>query len=78
MARITCIRCGREAEPLASPPMGGQLGQNIQNKICPACWNEWVSQQTLYINHYGLQMADPDDRKKLIQAMKEFLGLEPA
>jgi Fe-S cluster biosynthesis and repair protein YggX len=58
--------------------MGGQLGQNIVNKICPDCWGEWVSQQVLYINHYGLQMADPDDRKRLIQVMKEFLGLDAA
>lgn len=78
MAIITCVRCGKNAEALSEPPMGGQLGQTIQTKVCPACYNEWVNQQVLYINHYGLQMADPDDRKKLIQVMKEFLGLEPA
>ena len=78
MATITCIRCGRTADALEAPPMGGQLGQNIQDKICSACWDEWVGQQTLFINHYQLLMADPDDRKKLIQVMKEFLGLEPA
>ncbi len=78
MAMITCARCGKMAEPLASPPMGGQLGERLVQNICPACYNEWVNQQVLYINHYGLQMSDPDDRKKLIQAMKEFLNLEPA
>ncbi|HZO88245.1 MAG TPA: oxidative damage protection protein [Chthonomonadaceae bacterium] len=76
MATITCVRCGQSAEALQSPPMGGQLGADIQSKICPDCWNEWVGQQMLIINHYGLQMADPDDRKRLIQAMKEFLNLE--
>ena len=78
MAMITCIRCGKSSEALAEPPMGGQLGQTIQDKVCAECYAEWVNQQVLYINHYGLQMADPDDRKKLIQVMKEFLGLEPA
>ena len=63
---------------MPDPPMGGQLGETIQNKVCPACYAEWISQQVLYINHYSLQMADPDDRKKLIQVMKEFLGLAPA
>ena len=75
---IECVRCGKTASPMADPPMGGQLGMTLQAKVCPACYAEWVSQQVLYINHYGLQMADPDDRKKLIQVMKEFLGLEPA
>jgi len=78
MATITCVRCGKAAEPLASPPMGGKLGETIQNSVCQDCWDEWVNQQVLYINHYGLQMIDPDDRKKLIQVMKEFLNLEPA
>jgi Fe-S cluster biosynthesis and repair protein YggX len=78
MATITCVHCGRAAEGLQSPPMGGQLGETLQNKVCQDCWNEWLSQQVLIINHYGLQMADPDDRKRLIQAMKEYLNLEPA
>lgn len=78
MAAIICVRCGKSAEQMAEPPMGGQLGQTLQDKVCPACYNEWVGQQVLYINHYGLQMADPDDRKKLIQVMKEFLGLAPS
>lgn len=78
MATITCMRCGRVGEALADPPYGGQLGLTIQSRICTDCWQEWVNQQVLLINHYGLQMADPDDRKKLTQAMKEFLGLEPA
>lgn len=76
MATITCARCGQNNDALEFPPMGGQLGQTIQGKICKSCWEEWVNQQVLLINHYGLQMADPDDRKRLTAAMKEFLGLE--
>ena len=78
MATITCVRCEREAEAMPEPPLGGQLGLTVQNKVCPSCYNEWADQARLYINHYGLQMADPDDRKKLNQAMKEFLNLAPA
>ncbi len=77
MAMITCARCGQTKEGFAAPPTGGALGESIRDRVCPDCYNEWVNQQVLYINHYGLQMADPDDRKKLIQAMKEFLNLEP-
>ena len=77
MTEIVCVRCGKNAIPLIEPPMGGQLGQTLVSKICPACYNAWLDQQVLFINHYGLQMSDPDDRKKLIQVMKEFLGLVP-
>ena len=78
MAMITCVRCGKQAEALPAPPMGGKLGERVKEQVCPACWDEWVNQQVLFLNHYGLQMSDPDDRKKLTQAMKEFLGLEAA
>ncbi|HEV2474563.1 MAG TPA: oxidative damage protection protein [Chthonomonadales bacterium] len=75
MEPITCARCGKSAQPLDSPPQGGALGEKIQNNVCAACWNEWLSQQVLFINHYGLHMADPEDRRKLTAAMKEFLNI---
>ena len=78
MATITCARCGQQVEALPSPPLAGAVGAAVQAHTCPACWAEWQQAAPSYINHYGLQMADPDDRKKLIQAMKEFVGLEPA
>ncbi len=78
MASIVCAHCGRSAEPLAAPPMGGALGATIQSRVCADCWGEWINQQVLLINHYQLQMADPDDRKRLTQAMKEYLGIDKA
>ena len=56
--------------------MGGTLGATIQNRVCPACWEEWGNQSVLLINHYQLMMADSDDRKRLNQAMKEYLGID--
>ena len=77
MSEITCARCEKTVPAMSSPPMGGSLGETLMQRTCPACYEEWLSQQILYINHYNLQMADPDDRKKLIQVMKEFLKLVP-
>lgn len=76
MEEITCTHCGKISAPLSEPPVGGALGLTIQKRICAECWKEWVNQQTLYINHYGLQMADADDRKQLLQIMKTYLGIE--
>ncbi|MCW3096303.1 MAG: Fe-S cluster protector protein [Chthonomonadaceae bacterium] len=78
MATVTCARCGKSAEAMPDAPMGGQLGLTLQERVCAACYADWVGQQNLLINHYGLNMADPDDRKKLITAMKEYLGLVTA
>ncbi len=78
MTEITCVRCNKSGEPLSAPPVGGVLGQQIQQQVCPTCWAEWLQQQVLFINHYALQPADPEDRKKLREAMKEFLSLTAA
>jgi Fe-S cluster biosynthesis and repair protein YggX len=75
MATIACTRCGKNAEALPFPPMGGELGTTLQERACAACYADWIGQQNLLINHYGLSMADPDDRKRIITAMKEYLGL---
>ena len=78
MAVITCKRCDKEGAGLADPPMGGRIGETILAQTCAVCWGAWLEDQARFINHYGLQMADPDDRKKLMQAMKDYLQLETA
>tara|TARA_B100000586_G_C19990863_1_gene376217 strand:+ start:315 stop:596 length:282 start_codon:yes stop_codon:yes gene_type:complete len=62
---ITCDRCEKEKDKLVKPPFRSDLGKRIQRQICSDCWGEWLTHQTLLINHYGL---DPRDTKS-----KEFL-----
>ena len=62
---IECRRCGPEKPTLAKPPFRNDLGKRIQERICSACWADWLQHQTLLINHYGL---DPREAKA-----REFL-----
>jgi Fe-S cluster biosynthesis and repair protein YggX len=78
MATVTCAKCGEAKEALASPPVGGELGQTIATRICQDCWNEWRETSARLINHYGLNLGLPEHRAELRRAMKEFLQLEPA
>jgi Fe-S cluster biosynthesis and repair protein YggX len=75
MATIQCVRCGRTAEQMEKPPTGGKTGQMILEQVCSDCWQEWLGQSVLVINHYGLVLADPDHRAQLSKMMKEFLHL---
>lgn len=76
MATVHCNVCGNDADSLAQAPMGGAIGDQIMASVCNGCWAAWLDQQARVINHYGLQLAYPDDRKQLIGYMKEFLKLE--
>jgi Fe-S cluster biosynthesis and repair protein YggX len=58
-----------------SPPLAGERGLKVQRQICGDCWQAWLEQQTLLINHYGIQVADPTQRRQLYPVMAEFLKL---
>lgn len=75
MPVITCVRCHEAKEPLAEPPTGGELGNTIVTLVCPDCWGEWRETSARLINHYGLNLGQPEHRTQLRRAMKEFLGL---
>jgi Fe-S cluster biosynthesis and repair protein YggX len=76
--RITCSRCGQATEAMAQPPMPTALGTEVQQRVCPACWREWLRAQVMVINEYRLNLIDPEARKALEGQMRTFLNLAPA
>jgi Fe-S cluster biosynthesis and repair protein YggX len=36
------------------------------------CWGDWLKQQTMLINHYGLNVMDPQARAFLTKNMTAF------
>jgi Fe-S cluster biosynthesis and repair protein YggX len=69
---VKCVKLGRELPGLDKPPFPGELGQRIYEHISKQAYDMWPAQSTLIINHYGLNMADPDARKLLREQMEEF------
>lgn len=86
MATLACVHCGRpEASALPRPPIPGKLGQEIREKVCAACWNEWQRMEVMVINELRLNFMDPAAQETLNRHMREFLftpvgeaGPEPA
>lgn len=75
MDQIECRRCGEEKTPLERAPFKGDRGATIQASICRDCWSEWLTHQTLLINHYGLDPRDAKSREFLYgQIDKVLLG----
>ena len=61
---------------MASPPLAGERGTRVQQQVCEGCWQAWLEQSTLLINHYNIQVADPNQRRQLYPLMAEFLNLK--
>ena len=51
----------------------GQIGARVVQEICQDCWGLWLRQQTMLINHYGLNVMDPQARQFLTKNMEAFL-----
>jgi len=70
---VTCARCGQTRAGFERAPFPGLIGARIVKEICQECWGQWVRQQTMLINHYGLNVMDPQARGFLTKNMQAFL-----
>jgi Fe-S cluster biosynthesis and repair protein YggX len=73
MADIQCVRCGQTRARIAFAPFNNDLGKRIHAEICQECWAQWLKQQTMLINHYGLNVRDQEARKFLTEQTEKFL-----
>ncbi|MCC7052593.1 MAG: oxidative damage protection protein [Gemmatimonadaceae bacterium] len=73
MPDISCSRCSTTRAGFERPPFPGAIGQRVLGEICQACWADWLKQQTMLINHYGLNVMDPQARQFLVKNMGSFL-----
>lgn len=70
---VQCVKLGQRLPGLEEPPFPGELGQRIYENVSRQAWDMWQEHQTLVINHYGLNLADPRARQLLMEEMEAFL-----
>ena len=73
MPDVTCSRCGQTRSGFERAPFPGKIGARVVQEICQQCWSDWLKQQTMLINHYGLNVMDPQARSFLTKNMEAFL-----
>jgi len=73
MADVTCTRCAQTREGFDRAPFPGAIGARVTSEICRDCWGQWLKQQTMLINHYGLNVMDPQARQFLTKNLEAFL-----
>lgn len=69
---IKCRRCGQKRTALGYAPIPTELGQKIGAEICQPCWAEWMAKQNMLINHYGLDLTNPETHDFLFDNMQAF------
>lgn len=73
MTAVTCARCGAVKDGFDRAPFPGAIGARVLEATCRDCWGAWLKQQTMLINHYGLNVMDPQARQFLTRNMDAFL-----
>lgn len=73
MPDVTCVRCKETRAGFERAPFPGPIGARVVEGICTECWGLWLKQQTMLINHYGLNVMDPQARSFLTKNMQSFL-----
>lgn len=56
---VHCIKLDKDAEGLDFPPYPGELGKKIYENVSKEAWQAWIRLQTMLVNEYRLNMADP-------------------
>jgi len=69
---IKCKRCGQKRAPLGYAPIPTELGQQVGAEVCQPCWSEWLQKQNMLINHYGLDLSNPEAHDFLFDNMRAF------
>ena len=70
--KFKCTRCGAKGEAIGYAPIPTELGAKIGNEICKDCWAEWQQKQKQLINHFGLDVSNPDSHQFLFDQMNIF------
>ncbi len=70
--KFKCGRCKQANEPIGYAPMPTELGKKIGQECCQNCWKEWLQKQNQLINHFGLDVSNPDTHDFLFDQMKIF------
>jgi Fe-S cluster biosynthesis and repair protein YggX len=74
---VACARCGRpDAPALARPPLYGEFGRELQQRVCADCWGEWQRMEVMVINELRLNFMDPNAQQILDQQMRQFFLLD--
>jgi Fe-S cluster biosynthesis and repair protein YggX len=75
---VHCARCGRpDAPALVKPPLRGEIGRELEERVCADCWRDWQAAEVMVINELRLNFMDPASQDILARQMREYLKLDP-
>jgi len=69
---VHCIKLGKELPGLTKPPVPGELGQMIYEKVSKEAFKNFMDYFRIIVNEYRIDLTSPDSDKIFIEQMKEY------
>ncbi len=78
---VKCVKCSEEKPSLDKPPFRpgtklAPLGVEITEKICAACYRDWIAMSIKLVNELRIDTTDARGQEVWLKQMKLFLNLE--
>ncbi|EQM48179.1 bacterial Fe(2+) trafficking family protein [Vibrio parahaemolyticus VPCR-2010] len=73
MKTVLCVKYGKELEALPKPPIKGELGEKVYQKLSAKGWRLWLMCQTIIINDQGLNLMEDGVIDEVMESLSIFL-----
>jgi Fe-S cluster biosynthesis and repair protein YggX len=70
---VHCVKLGKELEGLDKPPMKGEVGQKVFEKVSKQAWTMWLEHSKMLINEYRLDLTSERGQRVWIDEMDRYL-----
>lgn len=69
---VHCIKLGKDLPGLAKPPVPGELGQMIYEKVSREAFKNFMDYFKIIVNEYRIDLTSPESDKIFVDQMKEY------
>lgn len=69
---VHCVKLGKDLPGLAKPPVPGELGQMIYEKVSKEAFKNFMDYFRIIVNEYRIDLTSPESDKIFTDQMKEY------
>lgn len=69
---VHCVKLGKDLPGLAKPPVPGELGQMIYEKVSKEAFKNFMDYFKIIVNEYRIDLTSTESDKIFIDQMKDY------
>jgi Fe-S cluster biosynthesis and repair protein YggX len=70
---VHCVKLGEELEGLEKPPMKGEVGKKVFERVSAKAWSMWLEHSKMLINEYRLDLTSERGQRIWMEELDRYL-----